>query len=90
MKNMKTDTNGTEIRVMGDVVNEDAYISLTDIVKYKNPDSDFIIFTNWMCNHSTISFLGLWDQIYNPKFKPIKFDRFKAEMGENAFTLALQ
>lgn len=38
MKNMKIDANGTEIRVMGNVVNEDAYISLTDIAKYKNPD----------------------------------------------------
>ena len=37
---MKIDANGTEIRVMGDVVNEDAYISLTDIAKYKNPDND--------------------------------------------------
>ena len=37
MKNMKIDANGTEIRVMGDVVNEEAYISLTDIAKYKNP-----------------------------------------------------
>ena len=40
MKNMKIDANGTEIRVMGDIVNEDAYISLTDIAKYKNPDND--------------------------------------------------
>ena len=31
MKNMKIDANGTEIRVMGDVVNDDAYVSLTDI-----------------------------------------------------------
>lgn len=28
MKNMKIDANGTEIRVMGDVVNENAYVSL--------------------------------------------------------------
>ena len=35
IENMKIDANGTEIRVMGDVVNEDAYISLTDIAKYK-------------------------------------------------------
>ena len=28
MKNMKIDANGTEIRVMGDVVNEDAYMLL--------------------------------------------------------------
>ncbi len=75
---------------MGDVVNEDAYISLTDIAKYKNPDNAFIVVANWMRNHSTISFLGLWEQIHNPNFKPIEFDRFKAESGDNAFTLTPQ
>ena len=35
MKNMKIDANGTEIRVMGDVVNDDAYVSLTDIENIK-------------------------------------------------------
>ena len=68
MKNMKIDANGTEIR---DVVNEDAYISLTDIAKYKNLDNAFIVVAKWMRNHSTISFLGLWEQIHNPNFKPI-------------------
>ena len=43
-----------------------------------------------MRNHSTISFLGLWEQIHNPNFKPIEFDRFKAESGDNAFTLTPQ
>ena len=62
-------------------------ISLTDIAKYKNPDNAFIVVANWMRNHSTISFLGLWEQIHNPNFKPIEFDRFKAESGDNAFTL---
>ena len=32
LKNMKIDANGTEIRVMGDVVNEDAYISLETVI----------------------------------------------------------
>lgn len=68
MKNMKIDANGTEIRVMGDVINEDAYISLTDIAKYKNAENAFIVVANWMRNHSTISFLGLWEQIHNPHF----------------------
>ena len=76
---MKIDANGTEIRVMGDVVNEEAYISLTDIAKYKNPDNAFIDFI-----------FGLWEQIHNPNFKPIEFDRFKAESGDNAFTLTPQ
>lgn len=64
--------------------------SLTDIAKYKNPDNAFIVVANWMRNHSTISFLGLWEQIHNPNFKPIEFDRFKAESGDNAFTLTPQ
>ena len=34
------------VRVMGDVVNEDAYISLTDIAKYKNSDNAFIVVAN--------------------------------------------
>jgi len=36
------------------------------------------------------SYLGLWEQIHNSNFKPIKFDRFKAESGDNAFTLTPQ
>ena len=52
LKNMKIDANGTEIRVMGDVVNEDAYISLTDIAKYKNPDN--VHFTELSGRHSVL------------------------------------
>ncbi len=75
MKSMKIDANGTEIRVMGDVVNEDAYISLTDIAKYKNPDNAFIVveqtgcaiiprFRFWACgNKSIIPILNLSNSI---------------------------
>ena len=90
MKNMKINANGTEIRVLGDNLNEKAYISLTDIAKYKNPDNAFIVVANWMRNYSTISYLGLWEQINNPDFKPIEFDRFKKKAGDNAFTLTPQ
>ena len=62
----------------------------SNLEKYKNPDNAFIVVANWMRNHSTISFLGLWEQIHNPNFKPIEFDRFKAESGDNAFTLTPQ
>ena len=30
------------------------------------------------------------EQIHNPNFKPIEFDRFKTESGDNAFTLRPQ
>ncbi len=41
-----------------------------------------------MRNRDTIEFLGLWESMYNPNFKPIEFDRFKNEAGSNAFTLS--
>lgn len=90
MNNKTIEANGTEIRVIGDIVNEEAYISLTDIAKYKNPENAFIVIANWMRNYSTISFLGLWEQLHNPEFKPIEFDRFKSMAGDNAFTLTPQ
>jgi hypothetical protein len=38
----------------------------------------------------TIQFLGLWEKLHNPDFKPIEFDRFRNEAGANAFTLSPQ
>ena len=65
------------------------YISLTDIARYKTNDT-FIVIGNWMRNRNTIEYLGIWESLYNPDFKPIEFDRFKKEVGLNAFTLSPQ
>ena len=81
---------GTEVNIFGDVTQEKAYISLTDIAKYKNKDNAFIVIANWLRNRSTIEYLGLWEQLNNPDFKPIEFDRFKNEAGSNGFTLTPQ
>lgn len=43
MKNVRIDANGTEVRIIGNVLQEDAYISLTDIAKYRNPDNAFTL-----------------------------------------------
>ena len=43
-----------------------------------------------MRSRSTIEFLGLWESMYNPDFKPLEFERFKYESGANAFTLSPQ
>mgnify|MGYP004473368467 CR=1 FL=1 len=82
--------NGVEIGVIGNIADESAYISLTDIAKYKNSENAFIIIANWMRNRSTIEYLGLWEQLHNPNFKPIEFDRFKNEAGGNGFALTPQ
>ncbi len=43
-----------------------------------------------MRNRNTIEYLGIWESLYNPNFKPIEFDRFRKEAGLNAFTLSPQ
>lgn len=68
---------------------QNEYISLTDIARYKS-DEPFIVINNWMRGKDTIEFLGLWEKLHNPEFKPIEFDRFRKEAGYNAFTLSPQ
>ena len=67
--------------------NQDDYISLTDIAKYKSEEPNAVI-GNWMRNRNTIEYLGIWESLYNPHFKPLEFDRFRKEAGLNAFTLS--
>ncbi|MCF2660249.1 KilA-N domain-containing protein [Parabacteroides distasonis] len=69
--------------------NENDYISLTDIAKYKSDDPTAVI-GNWMRNRNTIEFLGIWESLYNPMFKPLEFEVFRKEVGLNAFTLSPQ
>ena len=83
----KIQVKESEITVLS--INENDYISLTDIAKHKS-DDPFIVINNWMRNRNTIEYLGMWETIFNPDFKPIEFDRFKRDAGLNAFTLSPQ
>ena len=89
-KNLKSkiNANGTEISVISKGT-EDDYISLTDIAKYKSDEPNDVI-RNWIRNRDTIEFLGLWEQLNNPDFKPVEFDGFKNEAGKNSFVLSPQ
>jgi hypothetical protein len=81
----KIKVENTEITIVS--VNETDYISLTDIAKYKTDDSSAVI-GNWMRNRNTIEFMGVWETLYNPNFKPLEFEGFKKEAGLNAFTMS--
>jgi hypothetical protein len=69
--------------------NDSDYISLTDIAKHKSDDPTAVI-GNWMRNRNTIEYLGIWESLYNPNFKPLEFEEFRREAGLNAFTLSPQ
>jgi KilA-N domain len=66
------------------------FISLTDIAKYRNADEPYAVINNWIRNRSTLEFIGLWERINNASFKPLEFERFKNESGNNYFVLSPQ
>lgn len=89
MSKVKKDTieaKGFAIQIYTEDFKND-YISLTDIARYKS-DEPFIVINNWLRGKDNIQFLGLWESMHNPDFKPIEFDRLKNEAGSNAFTLS--
>ena len=69
------------------VQNDEDYICITDIAKYKNADGTDDLIRNWLRNRNTIEFLGIWEQLNNSDFKPVEFDGFKKQAGLNSFTL---
>jgi hypothetical protein len=83
----KINVQQTDVTILK--INEDDYISLTDIAKFKSDDPTAVI-ANWMRNRNTIEYLGIWETLYNPNFKPLEFEGFKTEAGLNAFTLSPQ
>ena len=85
-----TDKKSRSIVVQGTVVaitirNEQDYISLTDMVKRFGDET---VLYSWLRNRNTVEFLGIWEQIHNPGFKPLEFERFKSEAGLNSFSLS--
>ena len=66
---------------------ENEFISLTDIAKYKSNVPNDVI-KNWMRSRETLEFLGLWETLHNPDFKPVEFDGFRKEAGLHAFTMS--
>jgi hypothetical protein len=74
MKGEKIDVKGTEITIFE--INQNDYLSLTDIARYKNPDEPKDVVKNWMRSKNTIEFIGLWEKLNNPDFKGVEFDHF--------------
>lgn len=56
------------------------YISLTDIARYKSDEPNDGI-RNRMRTRDTTEFLGRWEQLHNPDFKPGEFEGFKKQAG---------
>ncbi len=79
--------NVNEIEIVLFKQNEEEFISLTDMAKFRDSERSDYVIQNWMRTRSTIEFLGLWEQLHNPNFNSIEFDGFRNESGSNSFTL---
>ena len=85
-------SKSSTIEVQGTVITifsgqQDDYISLTDIARYKDSERTDYLIQNWLRNRNTIEFLGIWERLNNPDFNPIEFDGFRKQAGLNSFIL---
>ncbi|HOX36160.1 MAG TPA: KilA-N domain-containing protein [Methanoregulaceae archaeon] len=67
--------------------NDEDYICITDIARYKDPERTDYLIQNWLRNRNTIEFLGIWEQLNNPDFNPIEFDGIRNQAGLHSFIL---
>ncbi len=57
------------------------------MARHKSDEPNAVI-ANWLRNRNTIEYLGIWEQLYNPDFKPTEFEGFRMQAELNAFTLS--
>ncbi|MBQ3546822.1 MAG: KilA-N domain-containing protein [Lachnospiraceae bacterium] len=78
--------DGTEIQVLQ--IEEDDYISLTDMVR--KIDNGSALIEKWLRNKNTIEFLGIWEKMYNEEFNTNAYDDIMQEAGLNRFIMSVK
>ena len=65
-------------------VNENNYVSLTDIAKRGDAKPDVLI-TSWLKKRSTLLFLNEWEILHNDKFDVEEMNAFRLATADNLF-----
>ncbi len=78
--------NETEIQIFR--INEEDYISLTDMVR--NIENGSVLIEKWLRNKNTIEFLGIWEEINNPEFNKHEYSEIMSEAGLNRFVMSVK
>ncbi len=82
----KINVDGTEIQVLK--IEEDDYISLTDMVRKIHNGPALI--EKWLRNKNTIEFLGIWEGMYNADFNTTVYEEIMLEAGLNRFIMSVK
>lgn len=88
--NIKTEIMVNEHKIGVLRINNQEYISLTDLARYADDEEPRLPIRDWMRNKEVISYLGLWEEFNNPNFKGGEFAPFKNEAGSNSFKMSPQ
>ena len=80
----KITVKDTDVTVLK--INEEDYISLTDMLKAK--DGGFFV-TDWLRNRNTLEFIGIWENMFNPDFNYGEFATIKNQAGLNRFKISI-
>ncbi len=82
----KINVDGTVIQILQ--IEEDDYISLTDMVR--NIENGSALIEKWLRNKNTIEFLGIWEEMYNVDFNTTEYEAVLMEAGLNRFIMSVK
>jgi hypothetical protein len=68
----------------------DDFISLTDIAKVRDRNNPAQVISLWLRTYNTIEYIGLWEMLNNPYFKPHIYEGFKNESAKPHFWMSPQ
>jgi len=81
----KVNVKNTDLTIIQ--INDEDYICITDLARYKNAAHTDDVIKNWLRNRNTLELLGVWEYLHNPDFKSVIFDGFRKEAGLNSFVM---
>jgi hypothetical protein len=76
--------DGREITILS--LDENDYISLTDMASYRDNLEARIVVSNWMSTRYTVDFLAIWEPINNPNFNRMGFHTVRNREGRLILT----
>lgn len=85
MANKEVNVQGLNIRYR--LQNQEDYISLTDIAKFKNPTDPRFTVYSLLRSKETLRFMAVWEELHNPDFNRVEFDTVTKDAGTHAFMI---
>lgn len=86
MKKTKIEVQGLQIRI--DRIDNDDFISLTDIARRSSDNKPAYTILNWLRNQNTLLYLQTWEEVHNPDFKVVQMHNFRLKASNNRASIS--